>query len=55
MANAKRMYAYVKSRVEAGDVGARALNDRVEAGLSGRGDAMETIDRLLPAAFRFKP
>jgi hypothetical protein len=55
MANAKRMYAYVKSRVEAGDVGARALNDRVEAGLSGKGDAMETIDGLLPAAFRFKP
>jgi hypothetical protein len=55
MVNAQRMYAYVKSRVEAGDVEARALSDRVEAGLAGKGDAIETIDGHLPAAFRLKP
>jgi hypothetical protein len=41
MANAQRMYAYVRSKHVAGDIRAGALHQCIEAGLAGEDDAIE--------------
>jgi hypothetical protein len=41
MANAQRMYPYVRSRHDSGDIEERAVHERIEAGLARKDDAIE--------------